>query len=397
MNILTLSTYPINIPQHGGQHRLFNIVRLLREAGHTLQSAGVLGSESYLQTPGFASYPGFSILSDFIENPFLMDDWAIGKLFANNDKYFMQLYDLIDIKPDIIHVEQPWLFEFALRYKQKNLAKNIKIVYGSANIEHDLKYNILKNYFPSAAAKDGAQKVLDCEVNALRKADGVCCVSENDLQWIKDKTYAPIVLAQNGVREIPLTLHSIKEANTITGNRKIALYCASAHPPNISGFFEIFGAGIGCLSPDERIIVVGSAGSSIANDARFQKTTGLQSSYISAGIVSDGCLQGLLNVAHVIVLPITYGGGTNLKTAEALWIGKHVIATPNAMRGFEVFASSKGVKVEKDPDKFRKAIRNAMHEMPLQLNETEKNARRVLLWEHTLRPLIDMIGIINAS
>ena len=394
MNILTLSTYPIDIPQHGGQHRLFNIVRLFRKAGHTVQAVGVLGNESYPQTTGFVGYPGFSALTAYIENPFLMDDWAIGKLFANNDGYFKQLANQIIIEPDIIHIEQPWLFEFALRYRKETPAKNINIVYGSQNIEHQLKYDILKTYLTTAVAENSAQKVLACEVNALRESNGICCVSENDLQWSRGKTKAPVVLAQNGVRETPVTISGIKEANAITGHHKIMLYCASAHPPNISGFFNIFGNGIGFLSPDERIVIAGGAGSSIRDDIRFQKTAGLQRSYISTGIVSDECLQGLLNIAHVIVLPITHGGGTNLKTAEALWIGKHVIATPTAMRGFETFIDSKGVRVEESPKKFCNAIRNAMNEVPLRLNETERSERRTLLWEHTLKPLIDMIEII---
>jgi hypothetical protein len=392
MNILTLSTYPIDIPLHGGQHRLSNITRLLVEAGHAVQSAGVLGSESYPKTPCFAEYPGLAALTAYIENPFLMDDWAIGKLFAKNDNYFTQLADLIMIEPDVIHVEQPWLFEFALRYRKERLAKGVEIVYGSQNIEHQLKYDILKTYLTSAVAEDGSKKVLDCEVNALRKANGVCCVSENDLQWSREKTKVPVVLAQNGVKETEVTINGIKKANAITGQHKSTLYCASAHPPNISGFFDMFGTGIGCFAPDERMVVAGGAGSNIAADVRFKKVAGLQRSYISAGVVSDECLQGLLHTAHVFALPITHGGGTNLKTAEALWTGKHIVATTSAMRGFEEFVGSTGVKVEDTPEGFSKAIRSAMSALPLQLNAAEKEKRRVLLWERTLLPLIEMIG-----
>ncbi|MET3119257.1 hypothetical protein AAKU64_003496 [Undibacterium sp. GrIS 1.8] len=392
MNILTLSTYPFDIPRHGGQHRLLNIARLLIEAGHNVRSAGVLGSESYPLTPNFVSYPGFAALTEFIENPFLMDDWAIGKLFASNDKYFTQLADLIDIVPDVIHVEQPWLFEFAIRYRNERLNQRVKIFYGSQNIEHELKYDILKTYLTTTVAEDGAKKVLACELNALQQADGVCCVSENDLQWSRDKTKGLVVLAQNGVRETPVALNGIKEANTITGQHKNSLYCASAHPPNISGFFDIFGGGVGCFAPDERLVVAGGAGSNISDDTRFQKTAGLQKNFISAGVVSDESLQGLLHTAHVIVLPITHGGGTNLKTAEALWTGKHVVATSSAMRGFESFINSTGVRVEDTSEGFCEAIKSAMSALPLQLDTIEKEKRRILLWEHTLLPLTEMIG-----
>lgn len=394
MNILTLSTYPIDIPQHGGQHRLFNIVRLFREAGHTVQVAGVLGSTNYPKSQGFADYPSVLALAAFIENPFLMDDWAIGRLFADNDYYFSQLADLITITPDVIHVEQPWLFAFAERYRKKRLQKVVKILYGSANIEHNLKYDILKTYTNVSIAENGAKKVLDCEIDALRNADGVCCVSEHELQWSRDKTKVPIVLAQNGVKDTPVTLEGIKEANSITGHKKTALYCASAHPPNIKGFYDVFGNGIGCLAPEEIIVVAGSAGASIKDDSRYLKTAGLKPKYIAAGLVSEGCLQGLLQTAHTVILPITHGGGTNLKTAEALWAGRHVVATPVAMRGFENFSSAKGVYVEESPEKFCKAIRMAMSEVPMRLSDYERSERSVLLWESTLTSLLNMIKVI---
>ena len=394
MNILTLSTYPIDVPQHGGQHRLFNIVRLYRELGHSVEVAGVLGSDSYPSTPGFVSYPGLDSLTEHIKNPFLMDDWAIGSLFEKNDIFFGKLDELITSEPDLIHVEQPWLFGFALRYRSKHALRRIKIIYGSQNIEHTLKFDIMKTYTTSSESEEGAKKVLACEVAALQKADGVCCVSGNDLQWSRNHTDVNIVLAQNGVRDMPATVSGINDANIITGHRKTALYCASAHAPNIQGFFETIGAGIGFLSPDERLVVAGGSGHVIESDSRFQKIPGLQRVYVSAGVVSGECLQGLLHTAHVIMLPITHGSGTNLKTAEALWAGKHIIATPIAMRGFEIFAHANGVRIEETPEGFRRAVRSAMAEMPLRLTQADWEARRILLWEQTLQPLLELIRTV---
>jgi hypothetical protein len=391
MDILTLSTYPIDTPQHGGQHRLANIVRTLRGAGHRVSSIGILGSDQYPSSDGFLSYPGIEVLKKYISDPVLMDDWAIGELAANDDPCFSRLAALVRGVPNLIHVEQPWLFRFALRLVQQLNARQTKIVYGSQNIEHELKHTILKTFRPAGIAADGQRKVLECERLALKHADGVCCVSLSDLDWSKTQTDSPIVLAQNGVREFEVDSTAIAEANHISGHKQFALYCASAHPPNITGFFRVFGNGIGCFRPDQRLIVVGSAGPALHRDPRFAKTAGLARAFSIAGTVSDRCLAGLLHTAHALVLPITEGGGTNLKTAEAIWAGKHVVATKTAMRGFEEFCSSKGVNVCEGFDDFAVKLSTVLCEPPLRLTEAERALRRSVLWERTLQPLHDLI------
>jgi hypothetical protein len=393
MNILTLSTYPIDNPLHGGQHRLSNIVQAYRDAGHIVQAAGVLGSLQYPTSQGFAPYPGMAPLTEYIANPFLMDDWAIGELFSMNDSYFRSLVDVISIVPDLIHVEQPWLFKFAARFAELHPNRKVKIIYGSQNVEHDMKFDIVKTYMGIDTAQIVQQKVLRCESEAIAQADGVCCVSQNDLDWTKLKTEAPCVLAYNGVKARLTTTRGIAEANTITGHKKFALYSASAHPPNITGFFEIFGGGVGCLAPNELIVIAGSAGPNIKSDLRFNRTAGLSKACVAPGTVSEECLQGLLEIAHSVVLPITHGGGTNLKTAEALWAGKHIIATPTALRGFESFGSSAGVSIEDKPSGFLTALRASMAKPPNILSSIECKQRSRVLWSETLKPLLTLVSI----
>lgn len=390
MNILTLSTYPVDNPLHGGQHRLFNIVQAYRDAGHTVQAAGVLGSDQYPTAPGFVPYPGSAPLTQYIANPFLMDDWAIGELFATDAHYFKTLADAITMVPDLIHVEQPWLFKFATRFAKQHPNKKIKLIYGSQNIEHDMKFDIVKTYLGIDAAHAAQEKVLRCEIEAITSADGICCVSQNDLDWTKLKTRAPCVLAYNGVKSRNTTDEGVAQANAVTGHKKFAVYCASAHPPNINGFFEMFGGGVGCIAPNELIVIVGGAGGHILGDARFAKTAGLAKACIAAGTVAESCLQGLLDTSHLNILPIRHGGGTNLKTAEALWSGKHIVATATALRGFESFSKSKGVVVADRPPEFLRAVRFAMAKPPNILSREEQVQRKSVLWSEALKPLLTL-------
>jgi len=356
-----------------------------------VEVVGVLGSESYEPERGFLPYPGVRELSKYIRNPFLMEDYAIGRCLVEDDQAYRNLSASIKTKPDIVHVEQPWLFGFAHKYVKAN-APSAKIIYGSQNIESELKYQILSSYFDSATAARHASVVKHIELEAIKLADAIVCVSQNDAHWICANTTKSAVLAPNGVKPWHATPAGLEDAQTITHGYRYALYCASAHPPNVTGFFDLFSGGFGSLKPEEKLVIAGGAGPSIAGDLRVHQSAKLAEKIIVAGMVSQPCLEGLLTTAHCMVLPLTQGGGTNLKTAEALWSGKHVVATSIAMRGFEKFMGSSGVQVADCPAAFKRALRLAMNSAPHRLSAEEILARRSVLWENCLSPLNALIN-----
>jgi hypothetical protein len=392
MSILVLSTFPVNNPIHGGQHRVLNVIKVLENAGHKVQSAGVLGSLDYPSTSGFALYPKYQDMLEFIDNPFLMDDWAIGELFRYNDQYFNSLANQIKRHVDLIYIEQPWLFKFAERFvSERN--PSIPIIYSQANYESELKYDILKKYYDQASSEAGRRKVLDCEMYALRNASAVVVLSEADLKWAAARTARPITLATTGVANRETDATGRAEAANISSGFKYVLFCGSAHPPNIYGFFEYFDTGLGCLSPVERMVVVGDAGNAIQQSEMFNKVPGLSISYINAGRVTEGTLQALIENAHAIILPIVQGGGgANLKTAEAILSNNYVIATNTAMRGFENYRSVTGLYIEDNPTEFKKTIRSCMDSQKLEIHADELTERKNLLWENTLSPLVDLVA-----
>src|ERR1700690_4162432 len=119
MRVLTLSTYPIATPRHGGQQRLHHIVEAYKAAGYRTQSTGILGSTSYPDKEGFLPCPAMDQLRRYIKAPLLMEDWAIGQLAVNDEVVFSELCKRINGVPDVIHVEQPWLFSFAQKYARR--------------------------------------------------------------------------------------------------------------------------------------------------------------------------------------------------------------------------------------------------------------------------------------
>ena len=275
MKILTLCTYPIKNPKHGGQLRVRNIVDTYRTWGHSVEVVGVLGSEHYDSEEGFLDFPGTDQLSRAFPNPFLMEDYALGQLYATDDALYRSLSGLIQDLPDVIHVEQPWLFAFAARYKAEH-APTAKLLYGSQNSEWPLKKEILTTCVGDEAARHGVSLIEEVELRAIHEADAVVCVSENDEAWIKSHTVKQVALAPNGVRAWQPTENGRKEAAALTNGYAYALYCASAHPPNMTGFFDMFSGGFGSLKPDEKLVVAGGAGPAIAGDVRVHRRQNLR-------------------------------------------------------------------------------------------------------------------------
>ena len=104
------------------------------------------------------------------------------------------------------------------------------------------------------------------------------------------------------------------------------------------------------------------------------------------GQVSDFALSCLLGNASGILLPITYGGGSNLKTPEALTSGLPVVGTRQHRR-FSEFSELKGVTIADTPHAFAAGIRRSLDRRGKREVGPEL---RQLLWENTLRPIVDL-------
>ena len=390
MRILLLCLYPISNPSHGGQLRVKNIVDFYCSQGYEVEVIGVLGSEHYESEKGFSQFPGSKELSRVFPIFNLMEDFAIGELYRADSSLYEELSKKISFIPDIIHVEQPWLFHFALRYRNE-MAPKARLIYGSQNIEWKLKKELFSRAPIPGWDKHFVDITKERELHAIQNSDAIICVSESDLKEVQLETSKPVYLAKNGVGKSTPTLKNDQHAKSLVGDYSYAIYCASAHPPNIEGFFDIFGNGFGSLKPDERLLVVGSAGWAIPGDPRYGRSAKLSERVITTGIVDQKTLAALLNGANVVLLPIMQGGGTNLKTAEAILSGKHVIATPMAMRGYEEFIGRPGIHVASSSQEFMQKLRQLMSEaMPI-LDAEELNYRERVLWTNTLLPLKELI------
>ena len=63
-----------------------------------------------------------------------MEDWALGRWAADDAGGFPALSACVPPDVDAIHVEQPWLFAFARRLRERS-RRRLHVIYGSANAD----------------------------------------------------------------------------------------------------------------------------------------------------------------------------------------------------------------------------------------------------------------------
>lgn len=396
--VLVLGSYPCVAPRHGGQIRLAQIIASYRAAGYAVQSLNLYTMEP--DTPrgphdfNFPTHTPWRLWQGRAVP--LIEDYCTGLYAAGDEVAYARLGAAVEGEPLLIHFEQPWLLPLIERWRREGRFARALLVYGSQNIEAPLKRAILDHY-QIAEAEAVAAAIDQLERRACAIADLVLAVSASDREQLAGYSNTETILAANGISAWQASAARLEHWRRQLPATPFALFVGSAHPPNISGFFETFGDSLGFLPPDRRLCVVGSVSPHIADHPRLQRWGPLNHSrLLPLGMVDDDDLAAIKTLAHVFVLPITEGGGSNIKTAEALFSGKHVLGTPTSFRGFQHWLDLPGVhQIDPGPSPgpgFGHTLA-ALLDQPLPSASPEHQQRRQqLLWSHTLAPLITTLA-----
>lgn len=399
MKILILSIYDPSERSHGGQIRVHEITKYLISKGYNVCNAGILSETKNSLPPHFLRFPEESINHNGFSNWFLMDDAKLDIAIRGDQSFAKQLYDNISFHPDIILVEQPWLIRLAVQYRRE-YAVDAKIIYGSQNVESDLKESILLKYFPSAHAKAASSIVKEIELFAIENADACIAVTLKDSEYIAslcgDK---PVVVVPNGSSSCDPSPKSLSAMSCLAiPRKKYALFCASAHPPNIHGFYEYLSGHSACFAGDTSMVIVGSVGDAIKGDKRYDASITFKHKLLFTGKVSHSVLPAIVSSAHINILPISQGGGSNLKTAEALLADSYIVATPTALRGYEFAADYDHVFVSDSPRDFKAMVNEAFQRPPCRLDiELRNTIKQRVHWEHVLTKLDDVFTCLRIN
>ena len=380
---LILTAYPIDVPRHGGQLRSAAIFDALQSSNWQVHSIAIFNPLYFPES----NAPSSIYIDDAKERQIVeaggRPDLDLCELIECDDAKRKKLVDAVyERKPDVILLEQPWLWPFVRRHLS---AISAQIIYSSQNVESDL-LRCQAGVTQNIRNRRNFAKCFAIEGDLTSNCAGLVAVSHADATRLKcnDK---PVLIAGNGI--------SGRRTFAVTNSgdmptQRYALFISSAHPPNAEGFFQLLGKSAEDLGPDEAIFVIGGICDILRSHKDFATwSLRAQARLHLVGVVDQHQIDSLIAKARVILLPITSGGGSNLKTAEALYSRRPVIGTTMSFRGFETYKSLPNVEIADTPVTFQLRLKNALSKTSevTQLNETQKQALDYLTWANALLSL----------
>ncbi len=402
-SILILTTYPLVNPRHGGQIRAKNIRDQFQAAGWRVLNVAVFEEDSYREAaPWDVVFPTTSPHRKFRgKNVMFIGDLQTSKFVGDKANQALILSRLpTDI--DVVHVEQPWLWPVALAYRQRINSK-VLLSYGSQNIEYELKRGIVDSLSGGGyqdILEDIISEIMSLEKGATCDADVVICVSSSDGVIHREWGARQVVIAPNGVECRQADKERLEYWRYKFGAVKFLIYVASAHPPNFTRFHEIVGGSLACFPPDAKLVVVGSVSEHIYRECVKGAFSSVNMSRLELLFELPNIdLDAIKALAHGYLLPIPFGGGTNLKTAEALISEKFVVGTRAAFRGFEQYMNGPGVHVFESPDEMHKLVRHVFAQEPRKAKHSD--FLKPLTWRSCIQPMLlaisDKLGPVGVG
>lgn len=390
--VLVLATYPIKNPQHGGQKRLDAVVSMYRHSFSAVKFASVFYKKIYKEYGSDDISLGLTSSVKAEKNP-LTGDIICGQAVFDDPKVKKRMTRLITtFKPTIIHIEQPYIY-LGLRPLLKELNLRPKLVFGSQNIEGPMKREILEGAHIGASEVESAVALIDnIEAQLSIDCDILTACTEDDLEKHRKMGAKNVVLSQNGIGKSKANRADLKYWSDVlasNGIEKKILFVASAHPPSITGFMDMVGKGLGFLPKKSSILMAGSVCDYFnhqikSNNVDIQDVTFWLRAY-PCGRLSESKLSAILKLTDIIILPITEGGGSNLKTAEAILADKKIVTTTHALRSFEWLSDFPNVWIADTKKDFKRSITEAL-EAPLIVRTDKQNKlAKTVLWEYRLK------------
>lgn len=394
--VLMFGTYPIVSAQHGGQKRVEAILDQYKRSGFKAKYVGVFDSRFYPEHT--ADDIPIHFEGDLTPLQIYASDMLAGKAIGQRQDTKAKVLGMIrDFKPDIIEVEQCFPY-MGLKQVLNEIGWKGQLIYSSQNIEYELKAAILDD---SEVEKDEQRQAVS-ELTALEKeltrsADLVVACTESDLQKYESMGARATVCAPNGIKKQKADHDTVAKWRQTLGSMQVnhpIIFVGSAHPPNVQGFMEMIGSKFGFLPPDTRIFIIGGV-SDLIKQRLEEDYRGfcapLRLEYL--GRTSDKDLTALLSLAEIIILPITEGGGSNLKTAEAILSRKKVVTTQKALRSYDQYVALPNIYSAVDGEGFRNAITKALHE-DIALTPEQTKLSETVQWDYTLKQMMEKVKTI---
>lgn len=395
--ILIFGTYPIARPQHGGQLRVSAIVDQYKESGHRVKYVGIYDKTFY------EDYGSNDILlvpqqSQVVLDGYISDIRAGKETWDNNSVRAKIIAAIHDFQPNVIQIEQAFPY-LGIKKIIENTGWKGVLIYSSHNVEYELKDSILATdkRIDNAIRQQTVDAIKQLEQELLQAADfTIVCTDADKKKYKKIAPETSYILAPNGIsaRKVIIDkVHTLAKSYETKGVNKVIVYVGSAHPPNLTGFEDMIGYGTAFLPGNSKLVIIGGV-SDLLWGALQQQPNYMQVAFEKRveflGKVSDDELAAYLSLADTIVLPITEGGGSNLKTAEAILSGAKIVATSHAFRSYERYEKLPGFWFANTQEEFREAICSALDSPAINRNEADRKLASGVEWKNTLSAVAEI-------
>jgi hypothetical protein len=284
---------------------------------------------------------------------------------------------------------EPYLWPVVRALRDRGHLDGVPIVYSSYNFETEYRRELAE--IRGDENSELLRKVAMEEEEIARGSDLVAAVSDVDARSFFRIGARRVIVARNGGRLIDMDAAATAALDSYLGDTRFALFISSAHPPNARGLLDL---AQGLAHPLPGLLAIcGGVGTLLEP---YCRTAPLIRDARMLGIVDEPILDALLLRASVILLPKTRGGGSNLKTSEALLTGRPVVATTRAFVGFEPWAKVPSVTIEDDPVLFWRHVACHLSEpaKPTSLNDGSCDE---LLWPACVAPLITAVETLESA
>ncbi|MBN1591646.1 MAG: glycosyltransferase family 4 protein [Candidatus Coatesbacteria bacterium] len=337
-NICVLSPYGISPPVGGGKARIFQLYRhLARYYNVVVISVGNYDEQYQLNELADGLFevrvpmtPVHSRMQWELEKAagLPISDVAMPRLMKETPM-LKEVIDYFSAKSEVLVASHPYLFDAIHRHERTRL-----VVYEAHNVETRLKSESLKG-------TSVGRKLL----SETRRIEGAACAKSDVIWATSDEEVADLTkmfgidsgkawIVPNAVDTTSITMTSSEVRKQAKGrlgygDRPVALFIASWHPPNLDGLLFLKDN----LSPalgNWDIVVVGSVKDqylSVFNNLIFPSNLKV------LGVVPEDVKNLWLSAADVALNPVTSGAGTSLKMFDYMAAGVPIITTRIGARG----------------------------------------------------------------
>ena len=388
--IVVLTPWLVHRFRHGGQLRAASIIAAYRARGHEVRCIGLYDpAHTPADEPGPDDLAVTADIGQYIAREDATTELGFWRALARAPATVGFGHSIVrDARPQVIQFEEPYLWPLA-----RKLGEAAALVHSSYNIESFAKRELQSSGL--SITERTLADIFDLEGEIARKAHAVAVVSRQDADSFRARGARRVVVAPNGASAHPPDDEADRALASWLGCEPFALFVSSAHPPNAQGLVDMLRALPAGALGHGRLLVAGGVADILRDRKEAANAGGLFARVTLLGQLDDALLGAVHRAAHCIMLPKTRGGGSNLKTAEALLSHRPIVATRRAFEGFESHETDDGVVIEDDPARFWRAVSDRLAGA-LTLHRSPKSVAD-LTWNRCLAPMVELVETLAGA